>query len=202
MQNSDVQKESSPSVSEDVTPQEQEPGKQEVSQTTPATPGSQTRPEDLLAALREERAERAKDRERLAELEAKLEQTQTSDLSEDDGVLKRQLDELKNKVSTLESDRQKSEAIGKYPEMKDAWSDFESFRADPENKGMNFNTALKAFRIEKGLVGEPRQGLEKPTGGPRTPQPSGMPAEEVKSLRENNSRKYRDMLRKGLIKLA
>lgn len=195
-----------PAVSEDVTPQTQDTPKPEVTEE-PATPGSQTPSENLLKALQEEREERKRDREKLAELEDKLNQYNTSVPSDNDGsdegrVLKGQIDELKNTVSTLQSASQKSDALNKHPEMKDHWNDFESFQADPENKGMNFNTALKAFRVEKGLLEPTRQGLEDSTGGPRVPQPSGMTADEVKSLRETNPRKYRDMLKKGQMKIA
>jgi hypothetical protein len=56
--------------------------------------------------------------------------------------------------------------------------------------------------VEKGLLEPVRKGLEKPTGGDRTPLSSGMSTEEVKSLRETDYKKYREMLKKGLIKFS
>jgi len=44
--------------------------------------------------------------------------------------------------------------------------------------------------------------LEKPTGGDKIPQKIGMSAEEVKNLRENNYKKYTQMLSEGKIKIV
>jgi hypothetical protein len=69
---------------------------------------------------------------------------------------------------------------------------------------MSLKTAAKVFLTEKGLTGETqRKGLEKPTGGDRTPIVSGtMTAEDAKRLRDTDYRKYSDMVRKGQIKIA
>ena len=61
---------------------------------------------------------------------------------------------------------------------------------------------VKLFLSENGLIESPRRGLEKPTGGDRTPPLMGMTSEEVKTLRETNYRKYEDMLMKGQIKIV
>ena len=95
----------------------------------------------------------------------------------------------------------KSEVIESHPELKESWSEFEKFREDEDNKGMNLKTAAKAFLVEKGLLNPQRKGLEKSTGGTKAPQTSGMTSDEVKKLRETDFKKYRDMLIKGQIKV-
>lgn len=110
---------------------------------------------------------------------------------------------LQAEIAEIRQEQQVTKVQEKYPQLKDVWADFESFRADPENKGMNLNTAAKAFMAEKGLTpGQPRKGLENPTGGDRTPITSGMTPDEVKNLRETDYKKYAEMLRKGQIKLS
>jgi hypothetical protein len=109
--------------------------------------------------------------------------------------------ELRTKVSELESKWQKQEVIGRHPELKEMWNELEEFRNNPDNKGMNLNTAAKAFMIEKGLTETPRQGLEKTTGGPRTPVQSGMTTEEAANLRTTNFKLYSEKLRKGQINI-
>ena len=114
---------------------------------------------------------------------------------EEEFVRKSEFDEVKHKLN-------KAEVIEFHPQLKELWSDFETFRSDPDNKGMNMKTAAKAFLVDKGLLEPQRQGLEKPTGGPRTPVSTGMTSEDVKHLRETNFKKYEEMLMKGQIKFS
>ena len=92
--------------------------------------------------------------------------------------------------------------IESHPQLKELWSDFEEFRSDPDNKGMNMKTSAKAFLVEKGILEPQRKGLEKPTGGPRAPVSTGMTTEDIKNLRETNFKKYEEMLAKGQIKFS
>lgn len=108
---------------------------------------------------------------------------------------------IKNELAEIKAKLAKTEVQEAYPVLKEAWKDFEEFRELEENKGMNLRTAAKAFLVEKGMLEPQRKGLEKPTGGTKTPVSSGMSADEIKKLRETNFRKYTDMLMKGQIKM-
>lgn len=116
-----------------------------------------------------------------------------------DPVLTEKVKALETVVSDLNGELSKSKVVERYPLLKDLWSDFESFRENPDNKGMNMTTAAKAFMTEKGLLDPVRPGLERPTGGPRVPPSTGMSAEDVKKLRETDGRKYAEMVKNGQI---
>lgn len=141
-----------------------------------------------------------KEQERSAELEASIAELQAQP------VLSGQNDEAISKLSTeladIKAKQARSEVLEAHPQLKEVWDDFEKFRADEDNKGMNLKTAAKAFLVEKGLLDKPRQGLERPTGGDRTPVSSGMSVEDVKKLRENDYKKYRELVKKGIIQIS
>lgn len=146
-----------------------------------------------------ERAKKAEqEAKELRERLALLEEVPSEPYQYDDekvSALQRTVNELTGKV-------EKSEILEKYPQLKDVWDDFESFYSSPENQGMPRTTAAKAFIIEKDLIGEPRKGLEKPVGGGKRVAPStGMTKEEAEKIRTTDARKYRDMLKKGLIQM-
>lgn len=174
---------------------------EETVQPSPA--GSKTDPNLLLKSLKEEREKRR-------ELEEKLNSFTTSTTSSDEEVfsdegklLDRKIKELESKLTQVHQESARKDLLISYPILKDKMSEFDEFRDDPENKGMNLRTAAKAFMVEKGLFEPVRKGLEKPTGGDKAALPSGtMTVEEVKTLRETNYKKYTDMLQKGLIKIA
>ena len=183
------------SVSEDEKTQKPE----EVTEGTPPTKaGDKTPPNLLLESLQDEREKRRELASRLQTLEDSLNPSSPSD-SEDD-----QLASVRAELADIKKRQQRSEVLESYPQLKEIWSDFEEFRSDSDNKGMNMKTAAKAFLVEKGLL-EPivkRQGLEKPTGGTRVPLSTGMTMEDVANLRVNNYRKYVEMLKKGQIKIS
>lgn len=134
-----------------------------------------------------ERAKKAEDK--ASDLEQRLQQYEAPA-----GVEPEELGQVKSDVAELRKKLDRSEVIESYPVLKEHWSALEEFRTLDENKGMNLRTAAKAFLVEKGLLEAPRPGLERPTGGPRTPVSTKMIPEEVKQLRENDPRKYREML--------
>jgi len=148
-----------------------------------------------LQALHEARTEIDSLREQL--------RTQTSPSSDegysDEG--KALKDEFRGEIDSLKQQLAKRDLLDAHPEFKDKWDDLETFRSLPENKGMNLRTAAKAYLIENGLLDTPRKGLEKPTGGTRTPISSAPTADDIKNLRENSPRVYQEMLLKGQIKL-
>lgn len=139
--------------------------------------------------------------ERLKESEARRKELETlldpalSDPERNDGALAAQVAELTAKQT-------RSDIIEAYPVLKDVWTDFDSFRQSDANKGMSPMVAAKAFLIEKGLLEPSRAGLEMPTGGSRVPTSPGMSSDDIKKLRETDYKKYRDMVKKGLIKIS
>lgn len=106
---------------------------------------------------------------------------------------------LEAEVASLKQSQAKSEVLEAHPMLKEVWADFEKYHADDANKGMSLKTAAKAFLTEKGLLDPQRQGLERPTGGDRIPPSSGMTTEEVKHLRETDYKRYRELVKKGII---
>ena len=174
----------------------------------PAQPGSKTEPTELLKSLQEEREKR-----RLAEEKAKLVEEELNNIkssvpsedawSDEGKVLESKIKSLTSELSEVKGELTKKDILIANPVLKDMWEEFETFRDDSENKGMNMRTAAKAFLTEKGLF-EPRKvGLEKPTGGPKqTPSYGTMTADEAKDLREKNPRKYREMIVKDQIKIS
>lgn len=166
-------------------------------------PGDRTDPNLLLKSLQEEREKR-----RL--LEQEIETLKSSTLPEleeafsDEGkLLASQIKGLETKIEDLKFESSKKDLQISNPVFKEKWDDFESFRNNPENKGMNLRTAAKAFLIDQDLLEPPaRKGLEKTTGGPRVPISTGMTADDVENLRKNNFKKYQELLKKGQIKIA
>lgn len=153
-----------------------------------------------LAALHEERTKRQ-------ELESKLKELETStppdsEVFSDEGkVLANKISSLESELSELKTDNTKKDLLTAYPVLRDKWEDFEVFRQNPDNKGMNLRTAAKAFLIENGLLDAPRKGLEKPTGGARTPPTTGVTPEEIAHLRTTNFKEYQRLLKEGKIKV-
>ena len=142
-------------------------------------------------------------------LEKEVESLKTTTLPTDDEImsdegrlLKKQLDSVKSEMGELKQENAKKDVMIAHPELKDKWSEFEEFRSQEDNKGMNMRTAAKAFLIEKDMVEPKRVGLEKQTGGPRTPAPIGMTQEQIAELRNTNYKKYKELLMNDQIKMA
>lgn len=175
----------------------------------PVQPGSKTEPAELLKSLQEEREKR-----RLAEEKAKLAEEELNTIkssvpseseawSDEGKVLESKIKSLTSELSEVKGELTKKDILIANPQLKEVWQEFEDFRQDPENKGMNMRTAAKAFLTEKGMLEPKRKGLEAPTGGPKTtPSFETMTADEAKHLRETNYRKYQEMLKKDQIKIA
>ncbi len=161
---------------------------------------SQAELDDLKhrAEVSSQNFERLKKAEQDAEeLRAQLAGNSTPVEYEDEVVSK-----LKNEVSDIKGKLAKSEVLESYPQIKELWNEFETFRNAPDNKGMHLKTAAKSFIVEKGLLEPQRIGLEKPTGGGHAPISSGMTSEEVKKLRETNYKEYLRLLKNGDIKIS
>lgn len=187
--------------SEVVKPQEQEAViPEDITQKPAPQAGSKTDPNLLLKSLQEEREKRQK-------LEEELETLKSSNLS-DEEVVSDEGRILAGKIKTLEasldeirSESAKKDVLIANPILKEKWNEFEEFRSDPENKGMNLRTAAKAFLVENGLMDVPRKGLEKPTGGTKVPLSTGMTAQEAENLMKTDFKKYQDLIRKGQLKI-
>ena len=199
--NTVVNDEVTTSVSEHVKPQEQEEVVKEDTTTKPAPQaGSKTDPNLLLASLKEEREKRK-------QLEEKLQALESSALSEDDVVsdegkiLRDEIKSLRSEISDIKQDSVKKDLLVANPILKEKWSEFEEFRTDPDNKGMNLRTAAKAFLVENGLIDAPRKGLEKSTGGTKVIPSSGMTAQEAENLMKNDFKKYQELIKKGQLKI-
>lgn len=151
--------------------------------------------------------ERAKIAEaKVAELKTQLQATPPAI----DGEFSDEGKQLLGKISALEgiiTGQAQKEAINtlqvKYPALKDKSAEFETFRNDPENAGMNVTTAAKAFLAENDLLVSttPRRGLEKPAGSGRGPISDKLTADDVAELRITNYAKYSKMVREGKIDL-
>lgn len=122
--------------------------------------------------------------------------------SDEGKLLEGKIKELNSKIDELKTESTKKDLQSAYPEFKEKWSELETFRELPENKGMNLRTAARAYLIENGLLDVPRKGLEKTTGGPRVPISSEMTNDDVKALRETDYKKYKQLLTEGKIKIG
>lgn len=173
----------------------------------PQTPATETAPEVTVVTVPKDEWEATKHKadvssqnfERLKKLEEELETLKSQPLDINSPTPDPRIGQLETTVNELKSTLQERDLKERHPVLKDVWPDFEKFRQDPENKGMNLNTAAKAFLTEKGLLEGKRPGLEKPTGGTPASIKTGMTSEEAEKLRKTDYRKYTSMLEKGLI---
>jgi len=189
----------------DVTPesspaQEQEVIAPEVPITPPVTPpkGSQTPSENLYAALAEERRLRKEAEDKLLTFNTSV---PTDEVYSDEGkALDARIVALEARNRAVEDERDLERLYNQYPLLKEKANEFNEYRS-AEHPRAKIESVAKLFLVENGLLEPKRKGLESPTGGPRTPLTSGMTAEDVKTLRETNFRKYQELLLKGQIKV-
>lgn len=195
----DVNGNSSPVASEGVIPQTQLPVAPVVSTVPSATPpvGSQTPPENLYAALAEERRLRKEAEDKLNNINTT---TPSDEVYSDEGrLLNDKISSLEAKLEQLEVEKVIAQVHSKFPVLKELSAEFDEFRKEyPRHKMEN---VAKLFLTEKGLLEAPRKGLESPTGGQRGPSEPQMTKEDVKHLRETNFKLYKEKLNKGLIKV-
>lgn len=172
-------------------------------------PGEKTDPALLLKSLQEERELRRKERENNERLERELQALKDAagntgePLSEEGQTLQRQIDSLKGQLATTENTKRLDALKSSFPALKDKATEFDTYRADPVNKGMSLETAAKAFLAENELlVPTPtRKGLEEGSGGAHTPPKQGKSPEEIDDLRKNNYREYKRQLLAGDLSL-
>lgn len=168
-------------------------------ETAPAA-GSKTDPALLLQSLKEEREKRRETERKLKEAEEKiLSSTPTEEVYSDEGkTLMKEIQSLKSELSGYKTESTRKDVLREYPVLEDKWTEFNEYLAEPENAGMALKTAAKAFLIENGLsITTKRKGLEKPTGGDKTPKPQGYTFAQMKALRENDWDKYQKLNKEG-----
>ena len=205
MDNSTVVKEElTPSQASDATTQEVLP-QEDVKQ--PAQPGSKTEPTELLKSLQEERELRRLEQEKRKLVEEELNTIKSSTPSETDAwsdewklIVEKYVKPLENTITSLEERLALKDIQAQFPALREFSTDFDEFRKEyPRHKLEN---VAKLFLSEKGLMEPQRKGLERSTGGPKNQKtPGTMTTAEVKDLRENNYRKYVDMLKKNQLKI-
>lgn len=152
-------------------------------------PGSKTPDSNLSAALREERRKRKEADERAKKAEAQLEA-----LHSDPTEPEQEDSSLAEKVKFLE----KRELYRDNPELNDKKDEFEEFL---ENNNYSLEDAATIFKARYLTdVPQTRTGLERPTAGPKVAPKTQPTVEELRQLRQDNPRKYDDLLRSGQIK--
>lgn len=159
---------------------------------TPTTQaGDKTPPNLLLESLQEERRKR-RELEQLLELKNK---TDDDNVYSDEGrLLKQEINALNEKIAL-------KELAETFPALKDKLSDFNEYKR--EFIGVPVEKVAKLFLAENNLLEnpQPRKGLEKASGGIKTQPQIGLSQEEITDLRQNNGKKYYEMLKAGKIKV-
>lgn len=180
-----------PVVKEPLTPAD-------ASHATPpaVAPGSKTESELLLKSLQEEREKRRILEE---EIESLKSSPPSDEVYSDEGkaILKR-LEIQEQRYAELEEEKNLEKLYNQYPLLRESAAKFVEYR-QAEHPSAKLESVAKLFLAENGMFEPQRKGLEKPTGGTRTPEHQGMTVEEVADLRVNNWKKYKDMTSKGLI---
>ena len=184
-------------VSEDPKPQVQEPEKV----IEPA--GSKTDSNLLLKSLQEEREKR-----RILEEEKKLLEEKVSTLitpteeelySDEGKALGKKISILEEKLISIEEEKNLAVLFNQFPLLKEKTEEFKQFRQS-EHPRAKLESVAKLYLAENGLLEPTRKGLEKSTGGTRTPLTSGMTTEDVATLRKTNFKKYQQLLMEGKLK--
>lgn len=169
---------------------------------TTTAPGAKTPSELLLKSLQEEREKRRIAEEELQRLQALSTPSEPEEVYSDEGkLLKKKLDQALEQIGSITEERELEKVYNQFPLLREKASDFVEYRK-AEHPRAKLESVAKLYLAENGLLDTPRKGLEKPTGGTRAPLTSGMTAEDVKTLRETNFRKYSEMLEKGQITIG
>lgn len=190
----DVLPESSPVEEGVVIPEE-------VTATPPAPQpkGTQTPPENLYAALAEERRLRKEAEDKLINY-SPAPVTVDEVFSDEGRLLQDKISKLEQKLNSVEEEKKLEGVYSQYPVLKEQGSEFETFKSQYPN--YKVEDVAKLFILEKGLGDtKPRKGLVKSSGGGQTAPVDGYTAEQVADLRKNNHRKYMDLLTSGKIRL-
>lgn len=194
-----------PGSSQDLREEEQTQEDAELSNGTDneqPIPGSQTPEANHLAALQEERKKRKELSQKVAELEAKLTNQvpgSSEDVYSDEGrLLKGEISQLSTELKTLKEEREIARVESQFPQLAGKADELREFATS--YPGVALESVAKLYLSEHGLLTAPKKGLEKPTGGSRTPTASGMTAEDVAKLRNTNYKKYTELVMSGKLR--
>jgi hypothetical protein len=198
-----------PVVKDDLTNQqasEANKGAVVPEETMTPAPGSKTDSELLLKSLQEERDKRRELEIRQQELENEINNYKSSnnssaDIFSDEGkILQKQFQEkvssLESKLALIEEEKELEKVYSKFPLLRENANDFNEYRK-AEHPRAKIESVAKLFLAEKGLLESTRPGLERTTGGSRSPINASMTAEDVENLRKTNYREYKERLMKG-----
>src|SRR3990167_4525852 len=182
----------SPQDVETVTPEVQEETHEEASSQSSKPPKGFVPYE----ALREERTKTELLEQSLAEREQELSEIKSSLAPEEEDP---KFSALSKQVKELQEERELDSVIAQNPLLKELRSELQEFRTK-EHPRAKIASVAKVFLAEKGLLEPTRQGLERPTGGDRTPAKTGLTNDEVAELRKTNYRKYMELVKSGALK--
>lgn len=172
-----------------------------------------TPPEELYGALSEERRKRREAEERIkayetemAELKKAQQQAFNGEWSDEGKALREELlKEIGSVKSTLEKSTETVEyqqALAAYPAIAKSLDDFDEFRT--EYPGVPLMKVARLYASEKGILERTpeRDGLEAPSGGAVDPVggQGKMSVDEVRRLRENDPKKYLELIQTGKLK--
>lgn len=96
------------------------------------------------------------------------------------------------------------EAVNKYPELLDNAEDFRAFAIKPSRRGMDLEDLATAFLY--GLAQTPVKrnkgaSLNESHGGGAEPKPQGITEDQARSIRVNDPKEYRRLIKEGKIKI-
>jgi predicted RNase H-like nuclease (RuvC/YqgF family) len=192
-----------PVVKEEPTTPEPSQGETKVEETKEESPkpapGSKTESELLLKSLQEEREKRRVLEEQLEELKTSV--PSEEEFSDEGKALKTQIASLETKIASIEEEKNLEKLYNQYPALRESSDKFSEFRQQ-EHPRAKLESVAKLFMAENGLLEPQRKGLEKSTGGTRTPPTSGMTVDDVQKLRTTDFKKYQKMLMDGQIKIG
>lgn len=188
-----------PEVREDL--KTQEPIKAPAADPAPpAAPQPQpqaikTPPDELYAALKEERAMRKEAEDEIKKLKSAPSDFQYSD---EGNALRGQISSLEATLNEVKENQVLDSLYVQFPDIKDRAAEFNEFRKDyPKNKLEN---VAKIFLAENGLLAQaPRKGLERATGGMRTPVKTGTSAADIDEMMKGDERSFIKKIRSGEI---
>lgn len=169
----------------------------------PALPPKEvkTPPNELLGALKEEREKRKEVERQLAELRASKEPAvEVADMSDEGRALQQRIDDLTKVIDDMKSKEDLAQVTVQYPQLKDKMTEFDEYRAG--KPGYNLKDVAMLFLTENNLLDTKpaRKGLEKPSGGSKTPSNTGqISASDVDRIRSTQPRLFIQMVRDGRI---
>ena len=152
--------------------------------------------------LKKEEEKRKQLEKEKKELEKKLKASESDPYSDDDDELKGQIADLSATIFKMKEESDFKEVLSAHPVIGEKREEFDEFREGYPS--LSIEKVAKLFIFEKGLTDETtkRKGLEKGGQKRTTQQRDGMTSEEVKSLRENNYKKYRELVKTGKLKIV